>query len=50
MENLIRKHRLHSRMSDWTGSSPTFNTIVGEFVTLGLRCGLIKFNKLEMAT
>ncbi len=48
MEGLIRKHRLHSRMTDLTGSSPTFNSVIGEFVTLGLRCGLIKFSKLEM--
>lgn len=50
MEGLIRKQRLHSRMADWTGASPTFNIIAGEFVTLGLRCGLIKFSKLEMAS
>ena len=49
MEGLIRKHRLHSRMADWTGTNPIFNLIAGEVVTLGLRCGLIKFNKLEMA-
>jgi menaquinone-9 beta-reductase len=49
MEGLIRKHRLHSRMADWTGASPLFNVIAGECVTLGLRYGLIKFNKLEMA-
>ncbi|MDD3814328.1 MAG: NAD(P)/FAD-dependent oxidoreductase [Desulfocapsaceae bacterium] len=49
MESLLRKHRLHSRMADWTSASPTFNIIAGECVTLGLRCGLIKFSKLEMA-
>lgn len=49
MEGLISKHRLHSRMTDWTGASPTFNIIAGELVTLGLRCGIIRFNKLEMA-
>ncbi len=49
MEELIRKHRLHSRMAGWTGTSPFFNIIAGELVTLGLRCGLIKFSKLEMA-
>lgn len=49
MESLFRKHRLHSRMVDWTSVSPTFNSIAGEFVTLGLRCGLIRFSKLEMA-
>ena len=49
MKGLVRKQRLHSRMTDWTGYSPVFNIIAGEFVTLGLRCGLIKFSKLEMA-
>ena len=49
MAGLIRKHSLHSRMAGWTGRSPAFNIIAGEVVTLGLRCGLIKFNKLEMA-
>ncbi|MBU4236614.1 MAG: NAD(P)/FAD-dependent oxidoreductase [Proteobacteria bacterium] len=49
MESLFRKHRLHSRMVDWTSASPTLNSITGEFVTLGLRCGLIRFSKLEMA-
>ncbi len=49
MAGLLRKHRLHSRMADWTGASPTFNVIAGEVVTLGLRYGLIKFSKLEMA-
>jgi len=50
MKNLIRRHRRHSRMADWIGASPTFNIIAGELVTLGLRCGLIKFSKLEMAS
>jgi len=49
MERLIRKHRLHSRMVDWTGRNSAFNRIAGECVTFGLRCGIIKFNKLEMA-
>ena len=49
MEKLIRRHRLHSRLADWTGSSPALNLVAGELVTLGLRCGIIKFNKLEMA-
>ncbi|MEK6201380.1 MAG: NAD(P)/FAD-dependent oxidoreductase [Desulfobulbaceae bacterium] len=49
MEGLIRRHRLHSCMADWTGSSPTFNLLAGEMMTLGLRCGIIKFSKLEMA-
>lgn len=50
MEELVRKHRLHSRMVDWTGTGPAVNLIAGECVTFGLRCGIIKFNKLEMAS
>ncbi|MBW6521531.1 MAG: NAD(P)/FAD-dependent oxidoreductase [Desulfoarculaceae bacterium] len=49
MEGLIRKHGLHRRMADWTGSSPAFNFLAGELVTIGLRCGILKFSKLEMA-
>jgi geranylgeranyl reductase len=50
MDGLVRKHRLHSRMADWTGTNPAFNIVAGEIVTLGLRYGLIKFSKLEMAS
>ncbi len=49
MPSLIRKHRLHQRMVDWTGASPFFNTIAGEIATLGLRWGLLNFKRLEMA-
>jgi geranylgeranyl reductase len=49
MQDLLRRHRLHKRMAGWTGSSPVFNAITGELVTLGLRFGVIGFNKLEMA-
>jgi len=49
MEKLIHKHRLHSRMVRFTGHNSAFNCLAGEGVALGLRCGVIKFNKLEMA-
>lgn len=49
MDRLTHKHRLHSRMAAWTGQNAAFNCIAGECVTFGLRCGIIRFNKLEMA-
>jgi menaquinone-9 beta-reductase len=49
MERLIRRQRTHSRLAEWTGAHPVCNRIAGEIATLGLRCGIIKFNKLEMA-
>jgi len=49
MEMLIRKHRLHSRMVQWTGRNSALNLAAGECVTFGLRCGIIRFSKLEMA-
>lgn len=49
MEKLIHKHRLHSRMVHLTSLNSVFNCLAGEGVALGLRCGVIKFNKLEMA-
>jgi len=48
MAKLTHKHRLHSRMADWTGLNAAFNLVAGECVTFGLRCGIIRFNKLEM--
>jgi hypothetical protein len=32
-----------------TGLSPVINRLAGEVLAMGLRCGLITFNKLEMA-
>lgn len=49
MDALIRKHGLHRRMAEWSSASPAFNYFAGELVTLGLRYGIINFNKLEMA-
>jgi geranylgeranyl reductase len=49
MEKLIHKHRLHSRMVRLTSLNSAVNCLAGEAVALGLRCGVIKFNKLEMA-
>ena len=49
METLIRNHDKHSRMVTLTGKNRFLNSILAELVTLGLRSGMIKFNKLEMA-
>ena len=49
MESLIRNHEKHSRMVALTGKNGFLNAILAELVTLGLRSGMIKFNKLEMA-
>ncbi len=49
MDRLIHKQRQHSRVVALTGLSPVFNRLAGEVLAMGLRCGLIPFNKLEMA-
>lgn len=49
MENLLHNHDKHSKMVTLTGKNRFLNSILAELVTLGLRSGMIKFNKLEMA-
>lgn len=49
MNSLIAKHDKHSHMVAISGKSGLFNSILAELVTLGLRSGMIKFSKLEMA-
>ncbi len=49
MEKLIRNHGRHSQMVALTGKNSFLNSILAELVTLSLRSGMIKFNKLEMA-
>jgi geranylgeranyl reductase len=49
MDSLIRNHDKHSRMVTVSGKNGFLNSILAELVTLGLRSGMIKFNKLEMA-
>lgn len=49
MNSLIRNHARHSRMVKLSGKSRFLNAILAELVTLGLRSGMIRFNKLEMA-
>ena len=49
MDSLIRNHDKHSRMVQISGKNGFLNSILAELVTLGLRSGMIKFSKLEMA-
>jgi geranylgeranyl reductase len=49
MDNLIDKHNKHSRMVQLTAKNGFLNSALAELVTLGLRSGMIKFSKLEMA-
>ncbi len=49
MDALIHNHDKHSRMVALTRKNGFLNSILAELVTLGLRSGMIKFNKLEMA-
>ena len=49
MDSLIQKHDKHSQLVELSGKSGFLNSILAELVTLGLRSGMIKFSKLEMA-
>lgn len=49
MDNLIRKHDKHCKMVTFSGKNGFVNAMLAEVVTLALRSGMIKFNKLEMA-
>lgn len=49
MDKLISKHDKHSHMVTLSGKNGFLNFLLAELVTLGLRSGMIKFNKLEMA-
>ncbi|AGF79796.1 flavin-dependent dehydrogenase [Desulfocapsa sulfexigens DSM 10523] len=49
MNRLIANHDKHRRMVAISGKSGLFNSLLAEVVTLGLRSGMIKFSKLEMA-
>lgn len=49
MEKLITNHARHSRMVRLSAKNGFLNGLLAELVTLGLRSGMVKFNKLEMA-
>ena len=49
IDDLISNHEKHSRMVKISAKSGIINSVLAELVTLGLRSGIIKFNKLEMA-
>ncbi|MBU0943738.1 MAG: NAD(P)/FAD-dependent oxidoreductase [Proteobacteria bacterium] len=49
MAALIERHDQHKRMVRLSGKNGFLNSLLAELMTLGLRSGMIKFNKLEMA-
>lgn len=49
MDRLIEKHDKHSKAALFTAKNGILNTILAELMTLSLRSGILKFNKLEMA-
>lgn len=49
MNSLIRKHDQHSWLVQLSARNRFLNSILAELVTLGLRSGMIKFSKMEMA-
>ncbi len=49
MDTLIRTHAKHSKALRISGKNGLLNSLLGELVTLGLRSGIVHFNKLEMA-
>ncbi|MEN8198929.1 MAG: NAD(P)/FAD-dependent oxidoreductase [Thermodesulfobacteriota bacterium] len=49
MDQLISRHRKHTQLVTLSGKNGFLNTILSELVTLGLRSGMVSFNKLEMA-
>jgi len=49
MDDLIKRHRQHSRMLSISGKSEILNTLLSELMTLGLRSGIVRFSQMEMA-
>ncbi len=49
MDTLINKHDQHSRMVRLSAKNGFLNSLLAELMTLGLRTGMVKFHKLEMA-
>lgn len=49
MEKLIDNHDRHSRMVRLSAKNGFLNSLLAELMTLALRSGMVKFNKLEMA-
>ena len=47
---LLRKHRLHRDMALFTGRNRFTARILSELVLLGLRCSILKFHTIEMAS
>lgn len=49
MDKLIQRHAEHCKMVELTGKSRILNSVLVELMTLALRSGILRFNKLEMA-
>lgn len=49
MDALIHNHDKHSKLVSLTAKNSLLNSVLAELVTLGLRSGMITFDKLEMA-
>jgi len=50
MDDLIKRHRQHSRMVTISGKNGILNTVLSELMTLGLRSGIVRFSQMEMAS
>ncbi len=48
-ERLVRMQKLHARMVKLTGRASLLAEVMAELTTVGLRCGLLDFRKIEMA-
>lgn len=49
MDALIKRHKKHCQMVQITAKNGFLNAILAELMTLSLRSGILKFEKLEMA-
>ncbi len=47
---LLKKHRLHRNMAVFTGKNRFIAQILSELVLTGLRCSILKFHAVEMAS
>jgi len=49
LSRLITMHGKHQRMASITGKSRFFRAVLSEVIVFGLRTGLVRFDKMEMA-
>jgi len=50
MDDLIKRHKQHSRIVKISGKNRILNTVLSELMTLGLRSGIVRFSQMEMAS